>query len=142
MKFFQFENPNRKKLPIKTKLIIAAIVIGISIVASLIAVKTNYRGLGGEQKTVTIEVIKQDGTSKEFKYRTAKTYIGEVLSGSGLVEIGEQAGYQVPITVDGITADETKGEKWVVTKGGEKIKSVAVDEFKNGDKYIVMFTVE
>lgn len=142
MKFFQFENPNRKKLPMKTKLIIAAIVIGISIAASLIAVKTNYKGLGGEKKMVTIEVIQKDGSSEEYKYSASAKYLGDVLSGSGLAEIGERDGYQVPVTVDGVTADADNGEMWVVTKNGEKIQSVATEKFKSGDKYIIMFSIE
>lgn len=142
MKFFQFENPNRKKLPIKTKLIIAAIVIGISIAASLIAVKTNYRGLGGEKKMVTIEIIQKDGDSEEYKYSASAKYLGDVLSGSGLAEIGEHGGYHVPVTVDGVTADYDNGEMWTVTKNGQKIPSVATEEFSDGDKYIIMFSVE
>lgn len=46
------------------------------------------------------------------------------------------------MTVDGVTADADSGEMWVVTKNGEKVESVATEEFKDGDKYIIMFSIE
>lgn len=137
----QLENPNRKKVSVKVKLIIAAIVVGISIFAALYAVNTNYRGLGGNQKIVEIEVIHKDGTSKDFKYRTDKNSLGEVLSGSGMAKLEEKEGVHIVAEADGEKADASKGEFWSVTKGGELIDDVNKAEIADKDKYILMFTV-
>lgn len=137
----QFENPNRKKVSAKAKLIITAIVVGISIFAALYAVNTNYRGLGKAQKIIEIEVIHKDGTSKEFKYRTDKNSLGEILSGSGMAVLGENEGFQIVVEADGEKADAAKGEFWSVTKGGAIIDDVGKAEVADKDKFILMFSV-
>ena len=55
-------------------------------------------------KTITVEVVHKDESSKTFTYHTDVEYLGEVLQSEGLVK-GEQGDYGLYMTeVDGETA--------------------------------------
>ncbi|MGI6094396.1 MAG: DUF4430 domain-containing protein [Lachnospiraceae bacterium] len=76
-------------------------------------------------KSITIEVIHKDSSSKEFVCSTSAEYLGEVLKTEEIVE-GEDGPYGLYITAaDGETADESNQEWWCITKGGEQVNTSA-----------------
>ena len=76
-------------------------------------------------KTVAVEVVHADASSKEFTYSTCAQYLGELLLDEKLAE-GEQGPYGLFITtVDGETA-----------KGGEKVDTgVDATPIADGDHF-------
>lgn len=94
------------------------------------------------QKTVTVQVVHKDGTTKDFEITTSGATLREALDQESLVE-GEESQYGLYIkTVDGETADDSNQEWWCVTKGGE-MTSTGVDgiEIADGDTYELTLTV-
>lgn len=76
-------------------------------------------------KTVAVEVVHGDASTKEFTYHTDAEYLGEVLLAEKLVE-GEQGPYGLFITaVDGETAQDSLRQWWCITKGGERVDTGA-----------------
>lgn len=76
-------------------------------------------------KEITVTVVHGDGTEKEFTYQTDAAYLGEVITGEGLVD-GEIGDYGMFITtVDEETADDSKQQWWCITKGGEQVNTSA-----------------
>ena len=76
-------------------------------------------------KTVAVEVVHADGSSREFAYRTDEEYLGPLLQEEKLAE-GEQGAYGLFITtVDGETAQDSLRQWWCVTKGGERVDTGA-----------------
>lgn len=72
-------------------------------------------------KTIVVQVVHADESSKEFTCRTDAEYLGQVLLAEKLVE-GEQSAYGLFITtVDGETAQDSLHQWWCVTKGGERV---------------------
>ena len=78
-----------------------------------------------EAKTVAVEVVHGDASTKEFTYHTDAEYLGEVLLTEKLVE-GEDSAYGLFITaVDGETAQDSLRQWWCITKGGERVDTGA-----------------
>lgn len=76
-------------------------------------------------KTVAVEVVHGDASTKEFTYHTDAEYLGEVLLAEKLVE-GEDSAYGLFITaVDGETAQDSLRQWWCITKGGERVDTGA-----------------
>ena len=70
-------------------------------------------------KTVVVEVVHGDGSSKEFTCRTGAEYLGQVLTEEKLAQGEESATGLFVTTVDGETARDDLRQWWCVTKGGE-----------------------
>ena len=67
-------------------------------------------------KTVIVEVVHGDQSSKEFTYRTDAQHLGPLLTEEGLIQ-GEQGAMGLFIlTADGETAQGSQW--WCITKGG------------------------
>ena len=76
-------------------------------------------------KTVVVEVVHSDESTKEFTYHTSAEYLGEVLLAEQLVE-GEQSTYGLFITtVDGETAQDSLRQWWCITKDGKQTETGA-----------------
>ncbi len=70
-------------------------------------------------KDITVTVVYQDGTSKDYSYRTEAEYLAQVLQETGLAS-GEQTQYGLFIqTVDGVTVDSAAGHWWKVRQNGQ-----------------------
>ena len=83
-------------------------------------------------KTIVVEVVHSDGSSKEFTYRTSEEYLGAVLVKEKLAE-GEQGAFGLFITaVDGETAQDSLRQYWRVTKDGAETDT-GVDEVPIAD---------
>ena len=87
-------------------------------------------------KTVVVEVVHGDASTKEFTYHTDAEYLGEVLVSEGLAE-GEDSAYGLFITtVDGETAQDSLRQWWCVTKGGERVETgVDTTPINHGDHF-------
>lgn len=94
-------------------------------------------------KTITVEVVHKDESSRTFTYHTDGEYLGEVLQSEGLVK-GEQGDYGLYMTeVDGETAVyETDGAYWAFYQDGE-YASQSVDQtpINDGDSFSLVYTV-
>lgn len=76
-------------------------------------------------KTVVVEVVHGDASTKEFTYHTDAEYLGEVLVSEGLAE-GEDSAYGLFITtVDGETAQDSLRQWWCITREGERVDTGA-----------------
>ena len=125
------------------KLIAAAIVVAA--LAILFAGVWHFTRPSVSQgsKTVTVEVVHKDESSKNFTYHTDAEYLGEVLQAEGLVK-GDPGDYGLYITeVDGEAAVyETDGAYWAFYQGGE-YASLSVDQtpIQDGDAFSLVYTV-
>jgi hypothetical protein len=127
----------------QTKLIIAVVVVAalIAIFAGVYAATRPATTEGS--KTITVTVVHQDQSSKDFTYHTDAEYLGEVLLSDGLVS-GDESEYGLYITeVDGETADwDTDGAYWAFYVGDE-YASLGVDAtpIADGDTFSLVYTV-
>ena len=72
-------------------------------------------------KTVVVEVVHADESTREFTCRTDAEYLGEVLLAEQLAE-GERSAYGLFITtVDGEEAQDSLRQWWCVTNQGERV---------------------
>jgi len=97
----------------------------------------------GGNKTISVEVVHQDGSVREFTYHTDEEYLGDVLLREGLV-VGSAGPYGLYITeVDGESAVfEVDGAYWAFLQNGE-YASLGVDQtpIADGDTYSLVYTV-
>lgn len=125
------------------KLIIAAVAV-LVLAAVFAGVWAATRPAASQgTKTITVEVVHKDESSKTFTYHTDAEYLGEVLQAEGLVK-GDPGDYGLYITeVDGEAAVyETDGAYWAFYQGGE-YASQSVDQtpINDGDAFSLVYTV-
>ena len=125
------------------KLIIAAVAV-LVLAAVFAGVWAATRPAASQgTKTITVEVVHKDESSKTFTYHTDAEYLGEVLQAEGLVK-GDPGDYGLYITeVDGEAAVyETDGAYWAFYQGGEYAnKSVDQTPINDGDAFSLVYTV-
>ena len=93
-------------------------------------------------KTITVEVLHGDGSTKSFTYTTSAEYLGEVILAEGLVQ-GEEGEYGLYIlTVDGEDAVyEDDGAYWALYQNGEYATSGAdTTPIQDGDVFRFEYT--
>lgn len=93
-------------------------------------------------KTITVEVLHGDGSTKSFTYTTTAEFLGEVLLDQGLVQ-GEEGEYGLYIlTVDGEDAVyEDDGAYWALYQNGEYATSGAdTTPIQDGDVFRFEYT--
>lgn len=94
-------------------------------------------------KTITVDVVHQDGSSKSFTYTTPAEYLGEVLLEEKLIQ-GEQGPYGFYITeVDGEQAIfESDGAYWALYQGGD-YATTGVDQtpIADGSAFSLVYTI-
>ena len=85
------------------KIIVAAILFAVLILALILCYKKFVPGTSAGGKTISVEVIHGDGNKSDFTYQTDAEYLGDVLVGEGLVEGSEsvkavrEAGYRISV---------------------------------------------
>ena len=125
------------------KLIIAAVAV-LVLAAVFAGVWAATRPAASQgTKTITVEVVHKDESSKTFTYHTDAEYLGEVLQAEGLVK-GDPGDYGLYITeVDGEAAVyETDGAYWAFYQGGEYAnQSVDQTPINVGDAFSLVYTV-
>lgn len=125
------------------KLILAA---GGLVVLSALFVGVYMAARPGTQagsKTVTVEVVHGDASTKSFTYHTDAEYLGEVLLAEGLIE-GEQGDFGLYIlVVDGERADySVDGGWWGLYQQGELTPTgVDMTPIADGDAYQLVYCV-
>lgn len=126
-----------------TKLILA-----VAAVAALIAIllgvwfATRPETTQGA-KTITVEVVHKDGSTKTFTCHTDEEYLAEVLVREGIVE-DNQGPYGLYILVaDGERADyDTDGAYWSVLQNGEPAATGASEvPVHDGDSFSLVYTL-
>ncbi len=93
-------------------------------------------------KTITVEVLHGDGSTKSFTYTTSAEFLGEVILAEGLVK-GEEGEYGLYIlTVDGEDAVyEDDGAYWALYQNGEYATSGAdTTPIQDGDVFRFEYT--
>lgn len=94
---------------------LGAVLLVIAILAG-VYVATAPKAQEGS-KTITVEVVHGDKTSKTFTYKTDEQYLGAVLTAEGLVE-GENTQYGLYIQkVDGESASDADKTYWALYEG-------------------------
>lgn len=124
------------------KIIIAAICL-FAAAAVLLAVSrlAAPKGSAGA-KSILVEVIHKDGSSKSYPLTTEQAYLGTALIEGGVVEDNQGPYGLYILTADGETADESAQEWWKVTKGGEMVNTGAdATPIADGDRYELTLTV-
>lgn len=95
------------------------------------------------EKTISVEVVHKDESSKQFTYQTNAEYLGEVLLAEGLLE-GEDGPYGLYITVvDGEEAVyEVDNSYWAFYQG-EEYATQGVDQtpIADGDEFTFIYTI-
>ena len=128
----------------KNKKIILAAVAIVAVIALFLGVWFATRPDTTEgAKTITVEVVHSDETSKTFTYQTDAEYLGEVLLDEGLIQ-GEQGDYGLYILeVDGEQAIyEEDGAYWALFQGDE-YAMLGADQtvINDGDQFSLVYTI-
>ncbi len=126
----------------KNKKISIAVIALVAVVAILAGVWYAFapKGTAGD-KAITVQVVYADESSKEFAIQTDAEFLREALETQKLVAGSESEYGLFVVTVDGITADESKQEWWCFTKGGETVMtSVDSTPIADGDHFEITLT--
>lgn len=125
------------------KLILAAVAVA-AVIALFVGIffATRPETTQGS-KTITVEVIHSDETTKTFTYHTDEEYLGTVILDEGLVE-GDMGDFGLYITVvDGETAIyEENGAYWSLYIGEEYAMTGAdTTPISDGDLFKLVYTL-
>lgn len=120
---------------------VAALVVLIAVFVGVFLATRPDTAAGA--KTITVEVVHKDESTKTFTYSTDAEYLGDVLLAEGLIE-GEQGDYGLYIKmVDGEKAVyEEDGAYWAFYQGDE-YASLGVDQtpINDGDTFQLVYTI-
>lgn len=119
-------------LPAAAMVVVALLLLGIWYV-------NRPQGQAGD-KTITVEVVHADESSREFTYQTSEEFLGPVLIEEGLVQ-GEESTYGLFITtVDGETAEGNQW--WCITQDGQMVETGAdTTPIADGDHFELTMSV-
>ncbi len=130
-----------KKNSLKT-IIISCVVLAVLIGVFLIVYKMfSDKPVEGE-KTVTVDVVLSDGTKKSYEITTTAEFLRGALEEKNLVAGTESEFGLYVLTVDGITADESKEEWWSFTKDGVALTTgIDTTVIADKDHYEITLTI-
>ena len=119
-------------LPAAALVVVALLLLGIWYV-------NRPQGQAGD-KTITVEVVHADESSREFTYQTSEEFLGPVLIEEGLAQ-GEESTYGLFITtVDGETAEGNQW--WCITQDGQRVETGAdTTPIADGDHFELTMSV-
>ena len=119
-------------LPAAALVVVALLLLGIWYV-------NRPQGQAGD-KTITVEVVHADESSREFTYQTSEEFLGPVLIEEGLAQ-GEESTYGLFITtVDGETAEGNQW--WCITRDGQMVETGAdTTPIADGDYFELTMSV-
>ena len=119
-------------LPVTALVVAAVVLLGIWYL-------NRPQGQEGE-KTIVVEVVHADESSREFTYQTSEEFLGPVLIEEGLVQ-GEEGAYGLFITtVDGETAEGNQW--WCITQDGQMVETGAdTTPIADGDHFELTMSV-
>ena len=126
------------------KKLAAACIAVVALVAVFVGVYVSTRPQTQQgDKTIVVEVVHSDESSKEFTYSTDFEYLGEVLEAEELVVFGEGPYGMFITTVDGERAVyEEDGAYWALYEG-EEYAAQGADQtvIEDGDQFALVYTV-
>lgn len=131
---------NRKSM--KKPLIIIGVIIFILAIAVMAVIYASFKPHTSQgSKHIVAEIILGDGTTKGYDIDTDAEYLRQALEEKNLIS-GQETDYGLyVITVDGITADESKQEWWCFTKRGESLNTgVDATPIADGDRFEITLT--
>ena len=122
--------------------VIAAIALGAMAVILLAVFFLNMAKSTEGEKSITVQVVHGDGSTRDFPVKTTEEYLGFALVSEGIVEDNQSAYGLYILTADGETVNEANQEWWKVSKDGEAL-SVGADSapIADGDHFELVFTV-
>ena len=130
-----------------TLLLCAAVLLSLSACVFLTAkpVETleNPKDATEPLKTITVTVVRKDGTSKDYTYQTREEFVGPVLVDDGLIE-GNAGPYGLEITkVEGVQAIYTQDKAyWAVYEGEEyALQGIDTTPAVDGGVYKLVYTL-
>ena len=94
-------------------------------------------------KTITVTVVRKDGTSQDYTYQTREQFVGPVLEKEGLIE-GNAGPYGMEITkVEGVQAIYTEDKAyWAVFEGEEyALQGIDTTPAVDGGVYKLVYTL-
>ena len=124
------------------KLIIAAVIFALVICVFAAAFALTRPDAVDGQKTIAVEVVHSDGSSKNFEYTTQLENLGDVLVENKLI-VAEDGPYGLYIThVDDERAVyELDGAYWCLYVGDEMATLGVTDTLiQDGDSYKLVYT--
>jgi hypothetical protein len=126
------------------KKLAAACIAVVALVAVFVGVYVSTRPETQQgDKTIVVEVVHSDESSKEFTYSTDFEYLGEVLEAEELVVFEDGAYGMFITTVDGEQAIyEEDGAYWALYEG-EEYAAQGADQtvIEDGDQFALVYTV-
>ncbi len=126
-----------------TKIIIAVAVLLVLVVGALLIYNANKPAAQEGSKSIVLEVVHKDGSSKEFPIRTDAESLREALEQEEGLISGSESEYGLMVdTVDGEQADWNVDQAWwCLTKDGVMLDT-GVDStmIADGDHYEFTFT--
>lgn len=131
------EAKKNKKGAILALIVLAAVVAGC-LTLYFVLKPTAVAG----SKTITVQVVHGDGSSKDFVLATETEFLGDALVEGGVV-VDKQGPYGLYFdTADGEFADEARQEWWCLTKDGGQVNLGASQQpIADGEHYELTFTV-
>ena len=127
----------------KTRNIILAVAVLLVLAVGALLVWNHFKPVAQVgAKSIVLEVVHGDETSKEFKIQTDAENLRGALEQESLIE-GSDSEYGLFVeTVDGETANMDNQEWWCFTKGGETLMTGVDDTMiADGEHYEATFTV-
>jgi fermentation-respiration switch protein FrsA (DUF1100 family) len=106
-------------------------------------VETTPEGETIYAKTITVEVVHGDGSSKTFTYHTNEGYLGAILAAEGLIQ-GNDGPYGLEVhTVDGEKADWSVNQSYWALYVGEDYATTGADStpVNDGDHFKWVYTI-
>lgn len=119
---------------------LAALVVVLAAILAVYYVNRPATVPGG--KSIMVQVIHGDGTTREFPLQTEKEFLGEALVEGGVVENNQTEFGLFIVTADGETADESEQEWWSISKDGVSLQLGAdTQPIADGEQYELTLTV-
>ena len=130
-----------------SKGVIIVVAVFVVILVGMIAAYSllSEKGIAGG-KTITVEVITNDGTTQSYTIKTDKEYLRAAIDADGQIKVdGEDSEFGLFMkTVNGVTVsdDPMAQEWWCLTKNGEThMTGIDNTVIADGEKYEITFKV-
>ncbi|NLJ91346.1 MAG: DUF4430 domain-containing protein [Clostridiales bacterium] len=129
---------NNKNFKIGLLLLVFVLLIGGGIIIAKQSKANTTKG----NKTITVEVIMADDTSKSYEINTDAEFLRGALDQENLIEGSESEYGFFVLTVDGYTANDDNQEWWALSKDGESLMTGVNDTpINDGDHFEITLTV-
>ena len=129
------------------KSIIVVVAAFVLLIAFMIISYVIFSEKGVEgAKTITVDIVTNDGTTQSYTINTDKEYLREAIDADGQIKLeGDDSEFGLFMkTVNGVTVsdDPTAQEWWCITKNGEThMTGIDTTVIADGEKYEITFKV-